>query len=118
MVGALVARVVYFWLAVLAWLNRTICHPVAEWWLNNVVATWEETVKSFWREVVSYIVRFINGCSASFISLFVDGSYYACAPALFPPPLHNYHHLLLSNLDAPGAGQYPTSPGLPTSPRA
>eukprot|EP00873_Tetraselmis_striata_P018859 jgi/Tetstr1/439123/TSEL_002988.t1 len=86
MVGALVARVVYFWLAVLAWLNRTICHPVAEWWLNNVVATWEETVKSFWREVVSYIVRFINGCSASFISLFVDGSYYANLRSGFDRP--------------------------------
>jgi hypothetical protein len=71
------AYLLYPWIAILAWLNRRVCHPVAEWWLNHVVATWEETVKSFFRESVSYLVRLINGCSASFLSVFVDGSYYS-----------------------------------------
>jgi len=56
--------------------TRKVCHPIVEWWLNSVVATWEETVKSFFREVFFFTIRAVNGFSASFISIFVDKDYY------------------------------------------
>jgi hypothetical protein len=73
-----------------------VVHPLVEWWLNTVVATWEETVKSVFREMLSTVIRFLSGVSAFLISLFVDRSYYRSATDMAPLRCYQTHHFKIS----------------------
>ena len=59
-------------LLLLRHIQAHVLHPFAEWWLNNVVGTWEESIKSVIREAFSNTTRFINGFFTWVVTLFVD----------------------------------------------
>ena len=62
-------------LILLRWIQKQFVHPVAEWWLENVLGTYEESLKSIIREAFSNLTRFLNGFFASVVALFVDKEY-------------------------------------------
>jgi hypothetical protein len=62
-------------LSAFLWLQHHLYHPVAEWWVETVLGTWEESIKSVIREAFAQVTRFLNGLSAWVVSLF-DNSYY------------------------------------------
>lgn len=62
-------------LLMLRHVQAHVLHPIAEWWLNTIVGTWEESLKSIIREAFSNTTRFVNGFFAWMVSLFVDRDY-------------------------------------------
>ena len=66
-----------FWasLIILRWIQAQFFHPLAEWWLENVLGTWEESLKSVIREAFGNLTRVVNGFFTSVVSLFVDREY-------------------------------------------
>ena len=66
-----------FWatLVILRWIQAQFFHPLAEWWLENVLGTWEESLKSVIREAFGNLTRVVNGFFTSVVSLFVDREY-------------------------------------------
>ncbi len=71
----LAGGVVWAALILLRWIQKQFVHPVAEWWLENVLGTYEESLKSIIREAFSNLTRFLNGFFASVVALFVDKEY-------------------------------------------
>lgn len=49
--------VVWCCLVGINWIQAQFVHPVAEWWLESVLGTWEESVKSLIREVFAQVIR-------------------------------------------------------------
>lgn len=46
------------------WLQDQFIHPLTEWWIETVLGTWEESIKSIIREFFAKFTRGINGvCS-------------------------------------------------------
>lgn len=43
------------------WFNQTIRIPLSEWWIDTVLGTWEESVKSLIREAFANGTRVVNG---------------------------------------------------------
>lgn len=71
----LAGGVVWATLILLRWVQKQFLHPLAEWWLDTVLGTWEESLKSVIREAFSNLTRFVNGFFASVVALFVDKEY-------------------------------------------
>ncbi len=71
----LAGGVVWAALILLRWIQKQFVHPVAEWWLESVLGTYEESLKSIIREAFSNLTRFLNGFFASVVALFVDKEY-------------------------------------------
>ncbi len=42
------------------WFQAQFIHPIAEWWLESVLGTWEESVKSLIRELFAQVIRIVN----------------------------------------------------------
>ena len=49
--------IVWCCLVVVNWLNAQFLHPIANWWLDSVLGTWEESTKSLLREFCAQSVR-------------------------------------------------------------
>lgn len=64
--------IVWFTLIVANWLHSQFIAAPAQWWLDTVVSTAEESVKTYVREVVRFFVRIINGIATGILSIFVD----------------------------------------------
>lgn len=47
-------------LVVVKWVQAQFVHPLAEWWFDTVLATWEESFKSVIREVFAQVLRIAN----------------------------------------------------------
>ena len=62
-------------LILLRWIQKQFIHPLAEWWLESVLGTYEESLKSVIREAFSNLTRFVNGFFASVVALFVNKEY-------------------------------------------
>ncbi|EIE26467.1 hypothetical protein COCSUDRAFT_39557 [Coccomyxa subellipsoidea C-169] len=71
----LAGGVVWATLIVLRFIQKQFIHPLAEWWLESVLGTYEESLKSVIREAFSNLTRFLNGFFASVVALFVDKEY-------------------------------------------
>jgi len=41
----------------ISWFQAQFVHPIAEWWLESVLGTWEESLKSLIREVFAQVIR-------------------------------------------------------------
>ena len=62
-------------LLMLRHIQAHVLHPIAEWWLNTVVGTWEESSKSVIREAFSNTTRFVNGFFSWIYTTFFDRTY-------------------------------------------
>ncbi len=62
-------------LLMLRHIQAHVLHPIAEWWLNTVVGTWEESSKSVIREAFSNTTRFVNGFFSWIYTTFFDNTY-------------------------------------------
>lgn len=49
--------IVWCCLVVVNWFNAQFLHPIANWWLDSVLGTWEESTKSLLREFCAQSVR-------------------------------------------------------------
>jgi hypothetical protein len=74
-VGQLCGALLWATIIILRWLQKQFVHPVAEWWLENVLGSWEESLKSVIRESFGNLTRILNGFFAWVVSLFVDRNY-------------------------------------------
>lgn len=62
------------------WLQDQFIHPLAEWWIDTVLGTWEQSMKSIVRESFAKTTRAINGfCSFAVAILPVNRSHHKCA---------------------------------------
>lgn len=52
--------VLWLFLVVVKWFQAQFVHPVAQWWFDTVLATWEESIKSVIRELFSQVLRVVN----------------------------------------------------------
>ena len=52
--------VVWYCLVGVNWFQTQFVHPIAEWWLETVLGTWEESVKSVIRELFAQMIRIVN----------------------------------------------------------
>ncbi|RMZ55129.1 hypothetical protein APUTEX25_005407 [Auxenochlorella protothecoides] len=61
----------YVWavLLVLRWCQMQLLEPIVTWWLDTVMANWEETLKACLREVLAYATRLLNGASNAVVTL-------------------------------------------------
>ncbi|KAL0020093.1 hypothetical protein WJX79_002522, partial [Trebouxia sp. C0005] len=50
-VERIAGTVVWCCLVGINWIQAQFVHPIAEWWLESVLGTWEESLKSLIREV-------------------------------------------------------------------
>ena len=71
----LAGGLVWATLILLRWIQKQFIHPLAEWWLESVLGTYEESLKSVIREAFSNLTRFVNGFFASVVALFVNKDY-------------------------------------------
>lgn len=62
--------VVWCFLVIVNWVRLTFIKPVAEWWLDTVLGSWEESLKSIIRESFANIARFLNGLALTLTSFF------------------------------------------------
>jgi hypothetical protein len=59
------------------WLQVQFIHPLTAWWIDTVLGTWEETLKSLVREAFAKCTRFINGVCSWVVALFrLDRTHY------------------------------------------
>ena len=65
------------WVFILAvrWAQAQLVHPLVEWWMDTVLGTWEETLKSLLREGFNHLTRTVNGFFAWLVALLLDRSY-------------------------------------------
>ena len=52
--------VVWCFFVALTWVQAQFIHPLAEWWLESVLGTWEESLKSVIRELFAQVIRIVN----------------------------------------------------------
>ena len=62
-------------LLMLRHVQAHVLQPIAEWWLNTVVGTWEESSKSVIREAFSNTTRVVNGFFSWIYTTFFDRTY-------------------------------------------
>ncbi|KAL4539401.1 hypothetical protein Ndes2437B_g02221 [Nannochloris sp. 'desiccata'] len=70
----LAGLIVWCVLVVLQWFHVCFVAIPAQWWLDNVVITAEESTKATVREYFSLFGRVINGVASWLVALFVDRS--------------------------------------------
>ncbi|KAL3139966.1 hypothetical protein ABBQ38_004253 [Trebouxia sp. C0009 RCD-2024] len=58
----LAGAVVWYCLCGLNWIRAQFLHPFADWWLDSVLGTWEESTKSLLRETTAQSVRILDIC--------------------------------------------------------
>ncbi|GAB4815151.1 hypothetical protein N2152v2_002197 [Parachlorella kessleri] len=63
-------------IVVVRWYHSTFIQPPVDWWLDTVLAAWEESVKAFVREWFATLTRLINGAAAWTVSIFFKQGYY------------------------------------------
>ena len=56
----LAGAVVWCCLVVVNWFKAQFLHPIANWWLDSVLGTWEESTKSLLREFCAQSVRILD----------------------------------------------------------
>ena len=56
----LAEAVVWCCLVIVNWFNAQFLHPIANWWLDSVLGTWEESTKSVLREFCAQSVRTLD----------------------------------------------------------
>ena len=56
----LAGAVVWCCLVIVNWFNAQFLHPIANWWLDSVLGTWEESTKSVLREFCAQSVRILD----------------------------------------------------------
>ena len=56
----LAGAVVWCCLVTVNWFNAQFLHPIANWWLDSVLGTWEESTKSLIREFCAQSVRILD----------------------------------------------------------
>lgn len=66
----LAAKLLWSALVVVKWFQAQFTHPIAEWWLDTVLATWEESIKSVIRELFSQVIRVVNNVLNALFSWF------------------------------------------------
>lgn len=69
-VEQLAGVVVWSCLMVLNWLKAQFLYPLANWWLDSVLGTWEESTKSLLREFSAQTVRILDFCFNALFSWF------------------------------------------------
>ena len=52
------------------WIQAQFIHPLAEWWLESVLRSWEESIKSLIREMFAQVLNFTNGVLNALFSWF------------------------------------------------
>ena len=52
--------VVWCFFVAITWVQAQFIHPLAEWWLESVLGTWEESLKSVIRELFAQVIRIVN----------------------------------------------------------
>ena len=52
------------------WFKAQFTHPIAEWWLDTVLANWEESIKSLIRELYAQLIRIANNVVNAVFSWF------------------------------------------------
>lgn len=66
----LAGAVLWSALVIVNWFQAQFTHPIAEWWLDTVLATWEESIKSVIRELFSQVIRVVNNVLNALFSWF------------------------------------------------
>lgn len=59
-VTRLTGAVLWCCLVGVTWFQAQFIHPVAEWWLESVLGTWEESLKSLIRELFAQVIRIVD----------------------------------------------------------
>ena len=61
---------------VIQWAHTSFIAVPAQWWLENVVNTAEESTKAALREYLSLFARVINGIASWLVAIFIDRDFY------------------------------------------